>query len=127
MVIVQDGRVALIKRVRAGRTYYLFPGGGVEEGESPEQAAIREAHEELGVEVELGEPRYEEDFDRSRFVYFDARIVGGEFGTGLWPDHAERDAGARERSGTHEPVWVPLDELDGLDIRPKALVELLGA
>jgi 8-oxo-dGTP pyrophosphatase MutT (NUDIX family) len=127
VVIVQGGRVALIKRVRAGRTYYLFPGGGVEQGETPEQAAIREAHEELGVEVELGEPRYEEDFDRSRFVYFDALIVGGEFGTGLWPDHAERDAGARERSGTHEPVWVPLDELDGLDIRPKALVELLGA
>ena len=127
VVIVQGGRVALIKRVRAGRTYYLFPGGGVEQGETPEQAAIREAHEELGVEVELGEPRYEEDFDRSRFVYFDARIVGGEFGTGLWPDHAERDAGARERSGTHEPVWVLLDELDGLDIRPKALVELLRA
>ena len=125
MVIVQGGRVALIKRVRAGRTYYLFPGGGVEAGETPEQAAIREAREELGVDVHLGEPRYEEDFDASRFVYFDARIVGGAFGTGLWPDHAERDADARERSGSHEPVWVPLDELDGLDVRPEALVRLL--
>ncbi len=52
--IVTDGRVALIKRMRAGRTYYLFPGGGVEEGETPEQAAIREAREELGADVELG-------------------------------------------------------------------------
>jgi 8-oxo-dGTP pyrophosphatase MutT (NUDIX family) len=125
VVIVDDGRVALIKRVRAGRTYYLFPGGGVEPGETPEQAAIREAHEELGVDVDLGTPRYEEDFDRSRFVYFDARIVGGEFGTGLWPDHADRDDEARARSGTHEPVWIPLAELDGLDVRPGALVELL--
>ncbi len=124
-MILQDGRVALIERVRAGRTYYLFPGGGVEDGETPEQAATREAREELGVEVELGEPRYEEDFDGSRFVYFDARIVGGSFGTGLWPDHAERDADARERSGSHEPVWVPLDELDRLDIRPRALVKIL--
>ncbi|MDQ5819995.1 MAG: NUDIX domain-containing protein [Actinomycetota bacterium] len=127
VVIVEDGRVALIKRVRESRTYYLFPGGGVEDGETPEHAAIREAHEELGVDVELGEPRYEEDFDRSRFVYFDARIVGGEFGTGLWPDHAERDAEARERSGTHEPVWTPIDELDRLDVRPAALVKLLRA
>jgi len=127
VVIVEDGRVALIKRFRAGKTYYLFPGGGVEAGETPEQAAIREAHEELGVAVELGEPRFEEDFDRSRFVYFDARIVGGTFGTGLWPDHAERDVNARERSGTHEPVWVPLDELDGLEVRPKALVKLLSS
>ena len=125
MVIVDDGRVALIKRIRAGKTYYLFPGGGVEGGETPEQAAIREAHEELGVAVELGEPRFEEDFDRSRFVYFDARIVGGEFRTGLWPDHAERDAKASERSGTHEPVWIPVDELEGLDVRPRALVSLL--
>ena len=125
MVIVDDGRVALIKRIRAGKTYYLFPGGGVEGGETPEQAAIREAHEELGVAVELGEPRFEEDFDRSRFVYFDARIVGGEFRTGLWPDHAERDAKARERSGNHEPVWIPVDELEGLDVRPRALVSLL--
>ncbi len=124
-MIVQAGRVALIKRVRAGRTYYLFPGGGVEVGETPEQAAIREALEELGVDVELGEPRYEEGFNRSRFVYYDARIVGGAFGTGLWPDHAERSTEARERSGTHEPVWVPLEELAGLDVRPRALVKLL--
>lgn len=31
-----------------------FPGGKVEPGESPEEAAVREAREELGVEVELG-------------------------------------------------------------------------
>lgn len=32
-----------------------FPGGKVEPGESPEQAAVREAQEELGVRVRLGE------------------------------------------------------------------------
>ena len=31
----------------------------------------------------------------------------------------------RERSGTHEPVWVALEELPGLDIRPRALGALL--
>ena len=111
-MIVEDGRVALIRRVRDGRTYYLFPGGGVEEGETPEQAAIREAHEELGVDVELSEQLHMEDFRGVPFVYFGARIVGGEFGTGRWPDHADRDAETRERHGTYEAVWVPLDELD---------------
>lgn len=33
-----------------------FPGGKVEPGESPEHAAVREAREELGVEVALGGP-----------------------------------------------------------------------
>lgn len=33
-----------------------FPGGKVEPGEGPAEAAVREAREELGVEVRLGEP-----------------------------------------------------------------------
>jgi 8-oxo-dGTP diphosphatase len=33
-----------------------FPGGKVEPGESAADAAVREAREELGVEVRLGEP-----------------------------------------------------------------------
>lgn len=126
VVLIEDGRVALIERVREGQMYYLFPGGGVEEGETPEQAAIREAREELGVDVELDAVLYEEDFGASRFVYFAARIVGGEFGTGLWPDHADRDALAREKSGSHVPVWLSIDELAGRDVRPPALVELLA-
>jgi 8-oxo-dGTP diphosphatase len=52
---------------------YLPPGGGVEPGEDPEAAAVREAHEETGVLVELERPvRVErrqyvrEDADRDR-------------------------------------------------------------
>ena len=33
-----------------------FPGGKVEDGEDPAEAAVREAHEELGVRVRLGRP-----------------------------------------------------------------------
>ncbi len=32
-------------------TYYLLPGGGVEHGESPEEAIIREVKEECGLEI----------------------------------------------------------------------------
>ena len=127
VVLVEDGRVALIERHRAGQRYFLFPGGGVEPGETVETAAIREAWEELGVRVELGEMLFDEEFGDVRFVYFAARVVGGEFGTGAWPDHAARSERARELSGTHTPVWLPLSRLDGLDVRPRALVERLIA
>jgi 8-oxo-dGTP pyrophosphatase MutT (NUDIX family) len=53
IVLIRDGKVALIERHRAGLDYFVFPGGGVDEGESPEQAAIREAMEELGVQVAI--------------------------------------------------------------------------
>lgn len=128
VVIVENGRVALIRRVRAGRVYYLFPGGRVEEGESPEEAAVREAREELGVDVELDGIVHEERFGGIPMRYFAGRIVGGEFGTGLWPDHAEETPARRAKSGTHEAVWVELSELPGLEVRPPELMaKLLGA
>ena len=48
-IIVQEGKIALIKRIREEETYYVFPGGGIEEGETPEEATKREVYEELGV------------------------------------------------------------------------------
>ena len=125
VVLVEDGRLALIRRVRGGSTYHLFPGGGVHDGESPEQAAAREAHEELGVDVEVGRLLHEELFAGERFLYFEARIVGGSFGTG---EGDEIRTSGTTASGTYDPVWVPLTELAGLDVRPRELAErLLGS
>ncbi|HEY5158219.1 MAG TPA: NUDIX domain-containing protein, partial [Anaerolineales bacterium] len=51
ILLLQDDKIALIERQRAGLHYFTFPGGHVEEGETPEQAAVREAAEELGLQV----------------------------------------------------------------------------
>jgi 8-oxo-dGTP pyrophosphatase MutT (NUDIX family) len=52
-VIIENGQVAVIKRVTDWGIYYLFPGGGVQNGETTEAAAISEAQEELGLNVQL--------------------------------------------------------------------------
>src|SRR5438270_9288398 len=50
-----DGRVILLRRgFDPGRGLWTFPGGFVDLGESVEEAAQREAAEELGITVELG-------------------------------------------------------------------------
>jgi 8-oxo-dGTP pyrophosphatase MutT (NUDIX family) len=49
-ILIKDGMIALIKRTRDGETFYVFPGGGVEEGETDEQALKREMKEELGTD-----------------------------------------------------------------------------
>jgi 8-oxo-dGTP diphosphatase len=48
-----DGRVLIAQRPEGKSMAGLweFPGGKIEEGETPEQALIRELHEELGIET----------------------------------------------------------------------------
>jgi 8-oxo-dGTP diphosphatase len=51
-IIVDGGRVLMIRRrQREGKLLWAFPGGGIEAGESPEQAAVREVAEEVELEV----------------------------------------------------------------------------
>ena len=53
--LVRDGRVLAARRTApaaaAGR--WEFPGGKVEDGETPEAALVREISEELGVTIEV--------------------------------------------------------------------------
>ena len=99
IVLIQDTRVALIERHRAGLDYFVFPGGGVDEGETPEQAAGREAMEELGVEVSIGQ--------KVAVVHLQ---IGGEFGTGTGEEYTNADPASSEE-GIYIPVWMPVDEL----------------
>lgn len=50
-VIIKDEKILLIHRVKPDKEYFVFLGGGIEEGESAEEALKREAKEELGIEV----------------------------------------------------------------------------
>lgn len=52
-LIDRDGRVLLAKRPEGKSLAGLweFPGGKVEQGETPESALIRELYEELGIET----------------------------------------------------------------------------
>ncbi|MER6601152.1 NUDIX hydrolase [Streptomyces parvus] len=51
-IIVDGGKVLMIRRrQREGKLLWAFPGGGIEAGETPEQAAVRETVEEVGLEV----------------------------------------------------------------------------
>jgi 8-oxo-dGTP pyrophosphatase MutT (NUDIX family) len=124
VVIVENGRVALIERVRDGRTYFVFPGGRVETGESPQQAAVREAHEELGVSVDLGDLIFVAHRDGRERRYYFARIAGGTVGTGRGTEMMTSGTTAK---GTYRPVWVDPSILTELDVRPRALSEALAS
>ena len=111
VILIQDGKVALIERHRAGLDYFVFPGGGVDEGESVEQAAIREAMEELGIEVAIKQKVAEVQLgEKSRQVYFLVEQTGGEFGSGLGEEYTDSDPASPEE-GIYVPIWMPVDQL----------------
>lgn len=110
VVLIEDDKVALIERHRAGLDYYVFPGGGMNLGETPEQAAIREAMEELGVEVAILREVAVIHFDQSAQIYYLVKRVSGEFGTGTGEEFTDADPGDPQE-GIYIPVWMPIDEL----------------
>ena len=54
-VCVRDDSEQEVLLISAGRSkgYFIVPGGGIDPGEKAVQAAVREAHEEAGVEGRL--------------------------------------------------------------------------
>lgn len=39
-IIVNDGKVLLMRRINNGKEYYVFPGGGVDKGETKEETSL---------------------------------------------------------------------------------------
>lgn len=124
VVIIEDSKVALIKRVNERGTLYLFPGGGVETGETLQDAAIREAREELGVTVRLDDLLCTVHFGGAERYYFAAHISAGMFGTGKGE---ELSLPAESEFGSYDPAWLPRAELSQHDVYPVHLARLIAA
>jgi 8-oxo-dGTP diphosphatase len=53
-VVLRDGEMLLIKRaVEPHKGHWCPPGGVIDEGESPEEATVREVKEETGLDVSV--------------------------------------------------------------------------
>lgn len=125
VILEELGQVAVMRRERQGeRVYYLFPGGGVEEGETPEEAAVREAYEELGLHVEVERLVAVAYLPGQEQYFFTARSIGGTFGTG---PGSELKQPLDSPSGWYTPLLVPLADLAALDVRPEPLAHAIAS
>lgn len=62
-ILINDKReVLLSSELRYGKSMVKFPGGGLEFGEGQKECLIREFQEECGINVEVGDLFYVNDF-----------------------------------------------------------------
>lgn len=115
VLLREDDKVLLCRLTGptvSGNTWTL-PGGGLEWGEHPETAAVREAWEETGLEVALEGLASIENFVSPKHqhlcIVYRAQVTGGE----LRPETG---------GSTEEVRWVTQDEAQALP-----LVELAEA
>ena len=100
----------MVEHEKAGRRYWLVPGGGVEVGETLHESAVREMLEETGYNIRVGPLQIVcESIDPGgrhivNLVYA-AELTGGVLTVG--EDGALRDA-----------VWQPRHELTRLTMYP---------
>jgi 8-oxo-dGTP diphosphatase len=52
-IVIKDEKILMIHRIKDGIEYFVFPGGGVEEEESVEEATLRELKEELSINARI--------------------------------------------------------------------------
>jgi 8-oxo-dGTP diphosphatase len=121
IILIEDNKLALIERHRNGLHYFIFPGGGIDEGESPEQAALREAEEELGIVVEIKQKTVELFINGNTQYYFLVTRISGEFGTGTGEEYGEYNPAY----GTYLPLWMSLDDVLNNNVLPHELAELV--
>ena len=110
-VCINDDDEILLARFIAGvGRRWILPGGGLDHGEHPYDAVIREFEEETGFEVEVlrllgidSELREEADRDYHALrIMYEVRIVGGEL--------------RHEVGGTTDLAqWFPLADIGQLD------------
>lgn len=84
-IILQDDTFLFIRRTRQNSqggidNWLSIPGGGLDPGETPEQAVVREMKEELGIDVDIKSLLVIQDVpsDESRHYYFLCAIRKGE-------------------------------------------------
>ena len=120
-------QVAAIERSRGGERYFTLPGGGLEFAETVDDAILREAREELGLDVSVGKKLAVVVYGRAGQVtlqtYGEGAVLGGEFGTGAGDEFTEERQRLR---GGYRPVWLDVDDLPR-DLRPSWLLDRLPA
>ncbi|MFA6428701.1 MAG: NUDIX domain-containing protein [Candidatus Buchananbacteria bacterium] len=125
-IIVEGNKILLINRIKGKENYWVFPGGGIEPGESKEEALIRECQEELGLEVKVKDLILERMSDKPgmeehREYFFTVEVLSGRLGSGKGPEF-EKDTNYK---GQYIISWVDIKDWPDINLKPFEVRDLV--
>ena len=103
--------------------YHVFPGGGLEEGETLEEGTAREIKEEFGIDVKVKEKLYELDNGEvnKKEYFFLCEYISGTLGTGDGPEF-NKDPKYADR-GDFTPEIIKIEDIEKINLLPPQIRE----
>lgn len=129
-IVIHDGALLVMFRRKNGREYYTFPGGSVEEGETPQEAVAREIEEETTISVDVGDIVYElhREGEKARGAFSPRELFYRcTYKSGvpmLGSDSIERALSDTEEN-YFEPQWTKISELKDISLLPAEVARRL--
>lgn len=110
-IVIRDGKILMERVFYFGREFYTLPGGGIEKGETPEQACLRELKEECGLDGRIVKPlvTIHKDAGFAEYSYEVEVDEGQQAITGYDPEEDPDDPPLKE------VLWLRLDEISEKD------------
>ncbi len=107
IAFIEDGQILMVQQLDGGRMVWTFPGGGIRNGESPREAAVREAREEVNVYAKVGRILYRgpRSTTKGEYYCFEGRIVRGEVSLGKDPELPD------DAQELQDVRWFPITEV----------------
>lgn len=102
-LIEYEGKFLLIRRrLSFFKVEWAFPGGIIEEGETEEEAVVREAKEEVCLNVRARKKIFERKHPNTlvQIAYFDCELLG-----------SEKEAKVGQEDEITEIEWVPAEKV----------------
>lgn len=104
------------------KNYYTIPGGGREEGESIEEAVLREIQEELGIKIKLTDICYKLVASSRTQYFFVAKYMEGELGSGKGDEMINTDY---DKHGSYTVEIIPKEEIINKNLLPAEIKEII--
>lgn len=115
-ILIKDGKILLIKRKKSEEKFWVFPGGGKEDNETPEEAVVREVEEETSIICKTDKLLYTHELKDlgHRHLFYHCKYVSGNPKLGNYNEAKTM----KNEDQTYEPVWININELPNLLLYP---------